>query len=283
MAGFYPDTPDHKIFYNDDGSIVFTQPATGGAVTLVAGSSANTLNGEGNANAAIMSTNTRIGCVFAQRMDIVGVYNMHSGISGTDGVLRTSTDTTNGTDGTWTTVTATLPTTGESAVNATTRWRTDIQTVSCLGIKGVTLSAGSNGDARNFHLYGRPTTGANPDRLRFWHPTTDTELLGSHFDYGDLARGSSKIIQFRVKNNSTTKTANTITVADDALTAASPTLASQTTFSPDGTTNFLASLAVGSLAPGALSAIVYARISLTASAAIGPWRQRFKATAATWS
>jgi hypothetical protein len=285
MAGFYPDAPDHKIYYNDDGSAVFGQATTGGSVATVSAALANGLNGEANGGAVTMSSTVRIGLVFPQAMDIAGLFVVTNvGVGDTSGIVRTSTDTTMGADGAWTTQTSAFPIVSVNDAAATTKWRTAVQSVSYLGVRGLTVSGNAAGSpfCRAFHIYGRPSSGENPDRLRFWHPTTDTEVLGPHFDYGDVPRSGTATVQFRIKNNSTTKTANTITVADDALTAASPTLASQTTFSADGT-SFSATLPIGNLAPGALSAILHARLVLNATAQIGAWRQRFKATAATWT
>jgi hypothetical protein len=283
MAGFFPDAPDHKVFYNDDGTVVFTQ-GTGGGVTSPV-SNVDALNGETQGtNAASMDGTTRVGFAFPQSMNIVGVFVCtNTGSAGTDsGILRTSTDTTNGSDGAWIAPTTTLGISTLGDPSSGLRWRTHIQAVSCLGIKGLTISTSNTaGSARSIHLYGRPASGTT-DRLRFWHPTTDTEVLGPHFDYGDLLQGQTAIVQFRVKNNSTTKTANAVVVADDALSVPSPTLASQTMFSSDGTT-YTATLNIGNLAPGALSAVLRARLVLVASARVGPWRQRFKATPGTWT
>ncbi len=279
MAGSFPDAPDHKIYYNDDGSIVFTQPTTGGVVTVVTDAS---LNGEFNADVCPMNNTTRIGVVFPQPMDIKGVYCYHNGTNASPGTVSISTDTTDGSNGTWTTPTTSFPTTGVGDPNALTQWRSAVQSVTYNAIQGITLSAPTNNAVRQFHLYGRPSASPSSDRLRFWDPVTDTEVLGSHFDYGDVPHGQADTIQFRVKNNSATKTANSVTVTDDAITPASPTLASQTEFSTDDTT-YTPTLPVGDLAPGDVSAVFYARLTLRASAAVGPWRQRFRAAADTWT
>jgi hypothetical protein len=282
MAGFFPDAPDHKVYYNDDATVVFTQSTAGGTTSPIANQDA--LNGEEPwNNAAPLTGSTRVGFAFPQSMNIVGIFVCtNGGLSADTGILRTSTDTTNGSDGNWTAPTTTLGISTISDPSAGLRFRTHIQTVSCLGIKGLTISTPtSSGSARSLHLYGRPAAGTG-DRLRFWHPTTDTEVLGPHFDYGDLLQGQTAIVQFRIKNNSTTKTANAVVVADDAITIPSPTLASQTMFSSDGTT-YTATLNLGNLAPGALSPVLRARLALVANARVGPWRQRFKATPGTWT
>jgi hypothetical protein len=283
MAGFYPDAPDHKMFYQDDGTTWFNQDSSNGVVTAANQNQASNLNGETLANNFYMSATNRVGLIFPQAVDIAGMF-LCSNVSASDtsGIVRTSTDTTNGADGAWTTQTSTFPNVTGNEPSAASKWRTAIQTVTYSGIRGLTIAANTGGYVHQLHLYGRPSTGQNPDRLRFWQPSTDAEVTGPHFDYGDLARGASGTVQFRVKNNSATKTASAITVADDALTSASPTLASQTTFSADGSA-FSATLSIGDLAPGALSGVLYARLTLTNSAAVGPWRQRFKASAINWA
>lgn len=287
MAGYYPDAPDHKVFYNDDGTVIFTQSTAGGATQpLIGGDDHNRLNGEDPwANAAAMSSANRTGFVFPRSMNIVGVFvsTNSGGLADNSGILRTSTDTATGSDGTWSVATSSLgiSTGGDPSYNL--RWRTHVQTVSCLGISGLTISTpNSQGSARSLHLYGRPAAGPNPDRLRFWHPTTDTEVLGSYFDYGDMTQGKTSTVQFRIKNSSTTKTANNITIADDAITVPAPSLATQTTFSSDGS-SFSATVNIGNLAPGVLSPVLHARIALMTNARVGPWRQRYKATPIAWT
>lgn len=287
MAGYYPDVPDHKIFYHDDGSIAFTQPTTGGAITAISTQNTNDLVSEwDNGGNGYMNATNRLGVLFPQAMDIVGIYALHTdGVNDSNGVVRTSADTTNGADGTWTTVTSSLAMFNWSDPLVTTLWRSAIQPISISGARGITASGNSGGQFAqcvSFHLYGRPSVGAKPDRLRFWHPTTDTEVLGPHFDYGDLPQGQISTKQFRIKNNSTTKTASNITIAADALWAPNPTLSSQTSFSANGTT-FTPTLGIGNLTPGALSSVLDARLALMAYAQVGPWRQRYKATASTWA
>jgi hypothetical protein len=276
MAGYYPAAPDHKIFYTDNGTLAFTQQVSGGAVSEMTSAA---LNAEQTGNVIdFWYDEGRIGFVFPQLMDIVGIFYMTN--AGGVGKVRTSLDTTNGSDGVWTIVNSNLPMSIRDAAGASLAWRNSVVPVSILGIKGLTLE-GNGRYVQAVHLYGRPSAGQAADRLRFWHPTTDTEVLGPHFDYGDQPRGLTSTIQFRIKNNSTTKTANTITITDDALTAANPTLASQTRFSSDNS-SYNPTLSIGNLAPGALSPVLYARLILATNAAIGPWRQRFLATPTSW-
>jgi hypothetical protein len=285
MAGYYPDAPDFKVWYNDDGSVPFTQPTTGGTVVPIPPTpNAGMINGEGTSNASVaVSTTSRVGVVFPQLVDVKGLFFLHNGsTSDASGVVRTSSDTTSGADGVWSTRTSTFPSKGQGDAGGTVAWRSAVQVVDYTSIRGLTFSANTGGQCRQFHIYGRPTAGENPDRLRFWDPTLDQEIGGAYFDFADQAQGQVKVVQFRIKNNSPTKTATTITVTDDALSTASPTLASQTAFSTDGS-NFNSTVVVASLAPGALSGILHVRLALQVSAQLGPWRQRLKATATTWS
>jgi hypothetical protein len=279
MAGYYPDAPDLKLYWNDDGTLAFIQAGTGGPVSATTG---NALNGESSSNQITLSqSNMRFGLLFPNLYDIKGLFVLvDSATNLSNGLVRTSNDTTNGMDGTWTERTTTFPIAGGGANNASTAWRTAVQSVSYTGVKALTVAG--NTTYRQLHVYGKPSAGTNVDRLRFWHSTNDTEIGPAHFDYGDQQRLVSKTVQFRVKNNSATKTANTITVRSDAITNASPTLPSQTTFSTDGST-FSSQVTIASLAPQATSSVLYAKLALTGTAALGPYRERFLAIATTWA
>lgn len=289
MAGSYPNAPDHKIFYNDDGSVLFTEHE--GVTTILSAAQAALVNDESNSTGFGWGNGHRAGILFPQLMDIKAFYVRgdltYSGLHvAHDLSVRTSTNTSNGVDGTWTEQTATATIYG---IDTVTDYRSNLTYVDYPGIIAITVSSLSVGDYISggslgiYNVYGRPSAGESPDRLRFWQPVIDEEVPGSHFDYANMKLNTTKTIPFRIKNNSAALTAHSIVISDDALTPAPVTLASLTRFSALSTPGTkTASLNIGDLAPGAVSQLLYAHITTT-DATVGLWRQRYKAVAGSWS
>ncbi len=230
------------------------------------------------------SAGIHISLIFPELRDVVGQYvtDAFNSIAGTM-TYWTSTDTTTGMDGTWTQQTVT----GSAGYNGPNpdSYRTDILTVSWLSVKSVQLlTTGADYGMRinTWHLYGQPSSGQNPDSLRVWQPTTNAEVTGP-LDFGDVTQGSINVQQFRIANISSTYTANgPITISAETLYDATPSLIPQFTFSTDGTT-YSSSITLSSLAPGAVSSVLYVQDNTSSSAELGPWALRIVAIPASWS
>jgi hypothetical protein len=119
------------------------------------------------------------------------------------------------------------------------------------------------------------------DRLEIWHPTLDQRVDGAFFDWGDTPRGSTQDRVFRVKNRSDIYTANTITVALEALTDTSPSYAGSFLFSTGG--SFTNVVSIGTLYPGAVSGTITVRRATPANAVLSTWMARVSATATSWT
>jgi hypothetical protein len=223
---------------------------------------------------------------FPEKRDVTHYYLASGGPS--DNILggaagaQVSVDTTNGIDGTWTNIA--LPT----SLRYTTippRYRTTIVAATASGIRGmrwnITSPASTGGFAPALQVYGTLTAGENPDRLELWHPTSDERVGAAYFDWGDVGRGSTGDLTFRVKNQSATLTADTITVSVDGLAQPTPTVSGAHTLSNGGA--FAATTSVASLAPGAISDVLTLRRILAANAALSVWTFRVNAVAASWS
>lgn len=158
-----------------------------------------------------------------------------------------STDTTNGFDGTW-----------DTAVVAATRstvvdhYRDNISSLAVQGVKAVMSLDGEDvtnrsSGRRRVHLYGVISPGETPDRIIF----LDTENADAKFtkvlDFGDKPRGQTTTRTFKIKNNSSSKTINTIQVTAEALYL---NAGGWYTFGDDGV-NYQGTFAVGNLGPGA--------------------------------
>jgi len=166
-------------------------------------------------------------------------------------------------------------------------YRTVITTPSAVaaGVKAVRFSIHQNGGddvhIGSVHLYGKTTTGQNPNRLALWHPTLNQPVEAAYFDWGDAGQGTTADRPFRVKNLSATLSANSITCSTDALTDTSPTVLSQHTLSNGG--SFASTASAGTLAAGAISGVLTLRRTLSSSAVMGLWALRVNAVATSWS
>lgn len=120
--------------------------------------------------------------------------------------------------------------------------------------------------------------------LALWHPTAEAQLTAANLAWGTIPPRSTGDLRFRVRNRSTTKTANTITVSlvdlDDPV--ASPTVASQQLLSADGLL-FTASLTITQLKPLMTTAVLTLRRVTASTADAGVGRFRLLANAATWT
>lgn len=282
MAGFYPDVPGPRMAYDMDGSVGFHTDLVG--VSQWSLSQLQNANDE-DADSTAFGT-SRNGLVFPQLRDVVGVL-FYQGSASNTWYAESSINTTNGLDGNWVSHgsfsnSVTYATRGPNA-------RTEIEAVSWLGVKGVRFRAASvGGDTRlGLHLYGTIAAGQTEDRLRMWHPTLDepldnnTAADGAYLDWGDAARGTMQDRYFRIKNNSSTLTANSIAITTNVLTNTSPTLESQITYSDGGA--FAGSLNIGSLAPSAISGAITVRRTTAVNATLALWWLRTIAEAGSWS
>lgn len=288
----YPTPPNHRMAYDRDGSQAFDfQTGTGGqALHNYSTAQMQQLNQEAVAQISGSDTaggtfhnygTTCVGVVFPELRDVYAYFYSETTTNAIAGNFQYSTNTTNGQDGTWTNaqaLTAIQSPAGDS-------WRTGIQTLttSISGAKGVRVAYTNANDVLQyqFHLYGMPSSGQNPDSLRIWQPVTNAEVT-TVFDFGDIARGAAATQQFRVHNQSATKTASTITVSMEALTDASPSLIGQYQLSTDNVT-FANSISIPNLGPGATSAVLYAKDTVAAGAQTGPWAARIVAAAGTFA
>ena len=212
--------------------------------------------------------------LFPELRDLVG-YLAHATYSfgGSLGALQVSSDTTNGIDGTWTTVLTNFASTGSSK----TAMRTGIQSLNRTNVKGVRFTIGitdpnTGAYFYTIHLYGQPSAGQAPDRLRIWHPTLDQEVGGAYFDWADVARSTSHARQFRVKNSSGTYQANNVTLSTNILTNSTPSLGNQITYDMGG--GPAASLNIGSLSPGQISSVITASLNVDPAMSLGLWSAR---------
>ena len=228
--------------------------------------------------------------IFPQLRDISNyVYvgnGQPTGSSAIRGRVQTSTDTTNGVDGTWTTLEANFRS-SNYGLTVPPYYRSSISPAAMYGVKAVRFESAQYfyGDSLNIaalHLFGSYTSGETPNRLELWHPTLDQRVSGGHFDFGDKLQSTTTDISFRVKNQSSGQTANTIVVSIETLTDLSPPSTGNYALNLNGG-SFAATQTISSIAPGAISNTLTLRLTNPYNAALGLLASTVKAVAASWS
>lgn len=296
MAGTYPDVPGPMIWWSQDGSIGYTMKISDNSLILLDQAAMNTANAiapGGLVSNGFGTTTYKGGVVFASNMDLVGMFLQ--GYNTTGGpwtvTVETSSDCTDLYTGSWSTA-GTL-TVYNNAVGNEKLCRSGITSVNWTDVKGVRFYYASSGPANGHtlaHFYGTPHAGQNPDRLIFWHPTLDEPLSAAYFDAGDMIPSQAKSpFTYRVKNNSATLTATTVTISPVyATTPSAGALAAQnvTQWSVNGSTwgtGAANRTVAASLAPGAISSVHYMKHTLGATPSLGLSRLELRATAASWA
>jgi hypothetical protein len=223
-----------------------------------------------------------VGLIFPEQRNVVGVWVHMLESDDGPGSMQVSSDTTTGQDGLWTSY-------GGFGWNTSAKpgYRTNITATVANGIQGIRFYIGNGGLSNHkrlsgFHVYGAVVPGTDSDRLRFWHPTLDEEVPGHYFDWGNVPRATTLIREFRIKNVHPTLTAVGVGTTFEALTEASPTLASQHDFSTNGIV-WSASASIGTLAPGQVSDVAYFRRNTSATAALSVWSGRIIASASSYT
>ena len=208
---------------------------------------------------------------------------MFVGISGGGGAvtvdsLQGSNDTTNGVDGTW--ETASFPAGNPIGYVTLDAFRSGVKAISFTGGKKTIRFGIGGGYVDKFyiyqvHIYGEKVAGQTPDDVIYIdHDTTPGVEYTAPEDFGDQPLGTTVVRQFRLKNTSATKTANSINVQCND---------SDFAISTDGTT-WVVTISIASLGPGAQSATMYVRCTTPAPGnLLGPRFARIVTTVASYT
>lgn len=278
MAGTYPDVPAPRLAWDRIGARLHSIVPANSQMNGVVFGSANLANANNEADTPTLvpgglttavTANSEIHLELPFAFDLRGFF---LALAHRQGGPVTVTHAVEGLVGsTWTSLSTANP---FSAVP--TNYRTGIVAVSLDDVIRLRWrgSIDFNAQVRGWHLYGYPSTPA----LQLVEAGVDTPLGGAHFDLGDILAGSTHDRTFRVKNAHGSLTANDITVSASSLTF---TMASGITFSDGGA--FAATLAIASLAPGAISNVITMRRTVAASGEGGLKAARLLATPLTWS
>jgi hypothetical protein len=284
----YPDLPDRRISYEDDGTVGFYGKTTG-EDSEISNADLIELNNPDSVmvgpERADYETWTPMIFFFFPELRVMG------GIGGTFiddyggthnplaiATVEGSPDSTNGLDGSWTS--ATFSSGSPSASLASDAWRAGVKAMTFAApIKVLRITPTGTGHGIGYarlHLYGHKATGQTPNDLIF----LDYDEGGAEFvrdeDFGDSPRGTTSVRTLKIKNTSTTLTANGITLTlDDADYALS--------FSNEGP--WSSTLSIASLGTGVSSAVVYVRHTTPdpGVGVLGPRAPKLTATATSWS
>lgn len=306
MAGFYPDVPGPRMAWDTDGSIAAELNAAATAINgVLSPADCSTLNDESTAEIAPAGSDssslTWFSIMFPEPRDIVGVLTSHRNGRGNENgtvTVEVSSDTTNHLDGVWAeAVGSPTSNVGPRISNRGGLFRTGIRSVSGSNVVGVRFGLRQSDNASDrllriqaIHIYGSMTNPAvdSQDQLRLWHPTLDEEIVdGAWFDWGDVPRGIPGIDetrQFRVKNESATLTANTVSLGTEILTDGTVTVPPQFTFDVVGGTGYAnPNTEITSLGPGVISPVVTVKRVTPVNADLALFWPRIAVSVASWS
>lgn len=285
----YTAVPDHRIPYDNDGTAVGWYSVFAGVNAFLSGANKIALNdadptefGWGGSNPFGTPGTTGVVFFFPEQREVTAWYSHATwGNSGFQpfNLVHGSNDTTNGQDGTW--EVASHPSGLPPAFVTTFDWRAFIKPLSFTGGKrtvrvyGNTLIGNTITRMNTLHLYGEKVAGQTPDDIIFIdHDTTPGVEYGSVEDFGDRPLGTTVVRQFRVKNTSPTLTANGVNIQCNDTDFA---------ISTDGI-NWVVTINIASLGPGAESATLFVRDTTPApGAALGPRFARIVAIVTSWS
>lgn len=289
----YPAAPGRRMALDADGTIGFNMYVAGSVPNYTSGWEQQTLTEmvrrqkitDGDANAYVGGSDDGrrgFGYIFPEPRDLDGVwvrfYESGNNIN-SQGRLVSSVDSTDGISGTWVEESPDMP----SVSSAASSFREQIFPLAALGVRCIEVdNANDDSNCRgiNFHVYGSIAAGATPDRLLFIDELTGLEFSGP-VDFGDVPRGSISTRQFRVRNNSATQTASTISLAfEDILMGQAAAWLSVA----EGAGSYSSPLLLSApLAPGATSDLLTLRQSVAGGVVLGPQAPRMRTSGVTWS
>lgn len=292
MAGAYPDNVARRMAWDADGSMVLIASGADGplgqsvspiATSYVVASTANkeALNDEDLATAVqanIARASVHHCILFPEQREIDGIYWSTHGIA-TSQWTDHSVNSTNGSDGTWVDMSV-----GGAGADPSDGYRDNIISQVLSNIVAVRafigrsqVSSGTN-RYKTLHYYGSITPSGTPDRLLFLDPDNADAEFTKPLDFGDVPRGQTQTDTFKVKNNSSTVTANTVQVTAEDLTGGA---GSWYEFSEDDVA-YQGTINLGNIS-AAGTKLVFVRQVVPDAQTPGLYVARVKANQASWS
>ena len=283
MAGAYNDAPSRRLAYDADGTVVVHNQYAGPAAAAIdlTGAQSMALNNETHSEVFPewgYNRSYRVNFISPELRQIDGVFASRTDYSfNTILAFGSSSDSTNGIDGSWTTEIAS-PTQHLDTYSLFRDNITSLALVTKSAVRiGYSLGSTNSGSLATVHLYGTISPGETPDRILY----LDTEDADAKFskvlDYGDVPRGQTQTRTIKIKNNSSTKTINTLQLtAEDLYLNAGDWY----TFSLDGVSYQATLNTIGNLSPGATK-LIYVKQVVPALEALGVQTGRLKTSHAS--
>ncbi len=291
MAGSYPDNPKRRFAYDDDATVVLvvkniggsTSPGVPPGIPYLNASVAEmqNLNDEDHASfygRTTVNATVFVTMLFPEKREIDGLYHVTGGdASGASHTAAKSENTTNGYDGTWVDLAlADL----HNVSWVADHYRDNIESQAESNVLGLMFKVSGNpfSEHRLIHVFGTQTAGGTPDRLIFLDPDNADAEFTKPLDFGDVPRGQTQTDTFKVKNNSSTASANTVQVTGEDLFGGA---GAWYEFSDDDVV-YTATLGLGNIS-AAGSKLVYVRQVVPDAQTPGVYVARVKANQASWS
>lgn len=292
----YTALPDRRMPYDNDGTVCYYRTDSAadfstGPATNLTGSTYQQLNGQTLSTIGILgggdNTKAHVYLFFPEQRECTAIMLLFGMNNGSDYIptFQASNDSTNGMDGTWENGSwgATHPQ-QHNYLGAGVRpdyFRSGIAPISFTGTKKALrgMWGGSGGSTNmwtySLHVYGEKGLGQTPDDIIYINQddTPGVEYTADE-DFGDQPLGTTVVRQFRVKNTSATKTANTVNIQCND---------SDFAISTDNV-NWVVTINIPSLAAGAQSATMYVRCTTPAAGStLGPRFARIITTVASYT
>lgn len=273
--------PNYRMPYDTDGSKVFFWSSQIPSIVIFTEQEKRDLNSENNLivySNNQTSTQSIFGFVFPE-LRTVSHYFLSSSFIPTS--AEYSINTTTGLDGDWYAIDQN---TFYTHMGVSSKYRTEISAITMNSgnpINGIRfIGNASNVEIEAIHIYGTKSNIA--ERIEFWHPTLDQKVSASYFDFGDIAKGTESVKQFRLKNITTNRAANNISITLDTTTIKTPALTDQIAISSDGTT-YTNSLLLSILGSEDISSVYYIKKKATSESYYGPYALRIKTDPEFWT
>ena len=290
----YPTLPGRRFEYDVGGGSVYYGNDVNNITTALTSEQMALLNAIGNTSPVIsrdvyMTEVIRTVWVFLpERYVVAGLGMIHkvntSGGGACTITVAGSADSTNGLDGTW--INATLPN-GAIPLNMIDDdvWRDSIQPCTfseAIRVLRVRYFApyGSGTYSRvilyALHIYGVKEAGEVPDDILFLDDDAsgDPEFIRD-LDFGDRQEGTTVTHRIKLRNSSTTKIANNLTLS---------LIDADFTFSMDEGVTWVTGATITSLAPQGISSSILIKNTIPPpTQMLGPRAPRFEVTIGSWS
>lgn len=285
----YPAFPNRKMAYDVDGTIVaWGSTYTNGIAGFVGSGPIAEMNDTDftwvgdPVNQYGLGTYRTLWWFFPELVNITHAFFWFQLGSDNSFGLWGSSTSGNGLDGTW--ITPTYPD-GDIWWNygSATQWRTAVrqvsfgQSINVLRMQFTVDVSGAIGHSPMWlaavHLFGHKDTGQSPDDIIFLDSAGDGLEWDLDPDWGDVPYLANSVKEFKIKNTSGTKTANTIqlTCSDDDF-----------SISGNGVT-YGTTIDLSSLAAGASSSTYYVKTNPAYLSLPGPRESRIKVTVGSWT